>query len=88
MFIKGWLSNSQESFSSVKEQRLWLRRGIRPLLTGKPDEVLRQGDRWAMIDRKFGNYRLADPVDNVQLSILGERLQESRTLRAVQLRRR
>jgi len=35
--------NSQESFSSVKEERLWLRRGIRPLLTGKPDEVFGSG---------------------------------------------
>jgi len=68
-FIKGWLGNSQEPFSSVKEERLWLRRGIRPLLTGKPDEVLRQGNRCAALDFKFGSYRVADPVDNVQLSI-------------------
>jgi CRISPR/Cas system-associated exonuclease Cas4 (RecB family) len=68
-FIKGWLGNSQEPFSSVKEERLWLRRGIRPLLTGKPDEVLRQGNRAALLDFKFGNYRVADPADNVQLSI-------------------
>jgi hypothetical protein len=68
-FIKGWLGNSQEPFSSVKEERLWLRRGIRPLLTGKPDEVLRQGNRAALLDFKFGNYRVPDPADNVQLSI-------------------
>src|SRR5215471_8507002 len=68
-FVKGWLGNSQESFSSVKEERLWLRRGIRPLLTGKPDEVLRQGNRAAVLDQKFGTYRVADPADNVQLSI-------------------
>jgi hypothetical protein len=68
-FIKGWLGNSQEPFSSVKEERLWLRRGIRPLLTGKPDEVLRQGNKAALLDFKFGNYRVADPADNVQLSI-------------------
>jgi CRISPR/Cas system-associated exonuclease Cas4 (RecB family) len=68
-FIKGWLGNSQEPFSSVKEERLWLRRGIRPLLTGKPDEILRQGNRAALLDFKFGNYRVADPADNVQLSI-------------------
>jgi CRISPR/Cas system-associated exonuclease Cas4 (RecB family) len=68
-FIKDWLGNSQEPFSSVKEERLWLRRGIRPLLTGKPDEVLRQGNRAALLDFKFGNYRVADPADNVQLSI-------------------
>jgi hypothetical protein len=68
-FIKGWLANSQEPFSSRKEQRLWLRRGIRPLLTGKPDEILRQGARGAVLDFKFGSYRVADPADNVQLSI-------------------
>jgi len=68
-FIKGWLANSQESFSSTKEQRLWLRRGIRPLLTGKADEILRQGNRGALLDFKFGSYRVADPADNVQLSI-------------------
>src|SRR5215831_9969688 len=33
-FIKSWLGNSQEPFNSVKDERLWLRRGIRPLLTG------------------------------------------------------
>jgi hypothetical protein len=68
-FIKGWLGNSQEPFTAVKEQRLWLRQGLRPLLTGKPDEVLRQGNRAALLDFKFGNYRVADPADNVQLSI-------------------
>jgi len=68
-FLKGWLGNSQEPFSSVKEERLWLRRGIRPLLTGKPDEVLRQGSRVALLDFKFGNYRVPDPANNVQLSI-------------------
>src|SRR5262245_36715151 len=31
----GISGNSQEPFTSTKEQRLWLRRGIRPLLTGK-----------------------------------------------------
>jgi hypothetical protein len=68
-FVKDWLGNSQKPFSSVKEERLWLRRGIRPLLTGKPDEVLRQGNRAALLDFKFGAYRVADPADNVQLAV-------------------
>src|SRR6516225_2470122 len=68
-FIKGWLGNWQEPFSSIKEERLWLRRGIRPLLTGKPDEILKAGNRAAVLDQKYGNYRVADPADNVQLSI-------------------
>jgi hypothetical protein len=66
-FIKGWANGAP--FNSVKEERLWLRRGIRPLLTGKPDEVLKAGSRAAICDSKFGNYRVADPSDNVQLSI-------------------
>jgi CRISPR/Cas system-associated exonuclease Cas4 (RecB family) len=68
-FIKGWLGNSQESLSSVKEKRLWLRRGIRPLITGKPDEILRQGNRAAVLDQKFGSYRVADPGQNTQLEV-------------------
>ena len=66
-FVKNWAG--EEPFTSVKEQRLWLRRGIRPLLTGKPDEILRQGNRALVFDQKFGSYRVADPADNVQLSI-------------------
>jgi hypothetical protein len=66
-FIKGWANG--QPFSSIKEERLWLRRGIRPLLTGKPDEILRQGNRAAVLDSKFGTYRVADPCDNTQLSI-------------------
>src|SRR6516225_2743955 len=68
-FIKEWLGNSQESFSSIKEERLWLRRGIRPLLTGKPDEILKAGNRAAVLDQKYGSYRVTDPAENVQLSI-------------------
>jgi hypothetical protein len=69
-FIKGWLGNSQEPLSSIKEERVWLRRGIiRPLLTGKPDEILKAGNRVAVLDQKFGSYRVSDPAENVQLSI-------------------
>jgi hypothetical protein len=68
-FIAGWLGSSQEPFSSIKEERLWLRRGLWPLLSGQPDEVLRQGNRAAVIDFKFGSYRVADPAGNSQLAI-------------------
>jgi hypothetical protein len=68
-FITGWLGASQEPFSSTKEQRLWLRRGIRPLLSGQPDEVLRQSNRVAVLDHKYSSYRVTDPAENVQLSI-------------------
>src|SRR5262249_48425392 len=66
-FIRGWANG--QSFNSLKEQRLWLRRGLRPLLTGKPDEILRQGNRVLVLDQKFGSYRVVDPAENVQLSI-------------------
>src|SRR5262249_41242249 len=68
-FITGWLGPSREPFTSTKEQRLWLRRGLRPLLSGKPDEVLRQSNRAAVLDHKYGSYRVADPADSVQLGI-------------------
>jgi hypothetical protein len=66
-FIKAWAGDSP--FSSVKEERLWLRKGIRPLLTGKPDEILRQGTRCAVLDQKYGSCRVTDPSENLQLSI-------------------
>jgi hypothetical protein len=66
-FVKQW-ANAQP-FNSIKEERLWLRRGIRPLLTGKPDEILKAGNRAAVLDQKYGNYRVADPADNTQLSL-------------------
>ena len=69
-FIKGWLGPAAAAgFISVREERLWLRRGIRPLLTGKPDEVLKARNRAAVLDLKYGRHRVADPGDNVQLSI-------------------
>jgi hypothetical protein len=67
-FINGW-RQADQPVESVKEERLWLRKGLRPLLTGKPDEVLRQGAKVAVLDHKFGNYRVEDPRDNVQLSL-------------------
>src|SRR5262249_43226245 len=42
---------------------------LRPLLTGKPVEILRQGNRAAVLDHKYGSYRVADPGDNDQLSV-------------------
>jgi hypothetical protein len=66
-FVKAWANG--QPFTSVKEERLWLRRGLRPLLSGKPDEVLRAGNRALVLDQKYGSYRVADPTDNQQLSI-------------------
>jgi CRISPR/Cas system-associated exonuclease Cas4 (RecB family) len=68
-FVKSWIGDSDSPVQSIQEERLWLRKGIRPLLSGKPDEVLHQGARACVIDHKFGSYRVEDPVDNQQLAI-------------------
>jgi len=68
-FVKGWINGSDLPVQSIQEERLWLRKGIRPLLSGKPDEVLRQGARVGILDQKYGSYRVEDPQENVQLGI-------------------
>jgi hypothetical protein len=68
-FGKGWMNGSDPPVQSIQEERLWLRKGIRPLLSGKPDEVLRQGVRVTVLDHKYGSYRVEDPQDNIQLGI-------------------
>jgi hypothetical protein len=47
------VNGSELPVQSIQEERLWLRKGIRPLLSGKPDEVLRQGARVAVARRSF-----------------------------------
>jgi hypothetical protein len=68
-FLEQWTDDCTLPIEVVKEQRLWLRKGLRPLLSGKPDEVLRQGLRAAVLDHKYGNHRVDDPRDNVQLGL-------------------
>jgi CRISPR/Cas system-associated exonuclease Cas4 (RecB family) len=68
-FVKSWINGTDLPVQSIQEERLWLRKGIRPLLSGKPDEVLRQGQRVAVLDHKYGSYRLDDPQENIQLAI-------------------
>ena len=68
-FVKSWINGSDLPVQSLQEERLWLRKGIRPLLSGKPDEVLRQGGRSAVLDHKYGSYRVEDPIENMQLAI-------------------
>jgi hypothetical protein len=68
-FVKSWTGGSDLPVQSVQEERLWLRKGIRSLLSGKPDEVLRQGARVAVLDHKYGSYRVDDPINNIQLGI-------------------
>jgi hypothetical protein len=69
VFVKHWMNGSDLPVQSIQEERLWLRKGIRPLLSGKPDEVLRQGARVAVLDHKYGSYRVEDPEQNMQLAI-------------------
>jgi PD-(D/E)XK nuclease superfamily protein len=54
---------------SIKEGRLWLRKGIKPLLSGQPDEILLAGKRAAVLDYKFGASRVSDPGENFQLAV-------------------
>jgi uncharacterized protein DUF2800 len=68
-FIETWSDRSP--IKSIKEERLWLRKGIRPLLSGQPDELLFQGKRAAVLDFKFGAGRVSDPSVNFQLGIYG-----------------
>ena len=63
------MAHTPKLVRSVREERLWLRKGLRPLLSGKPDEVLRQGIRVAVLDHKYGTYRVDDSQDNIQLGI-------------------
>jgi hypothetical protein len=68
-FLTQWAADCALPIEIAKEERLWLRKGLRPLLSGKPDEVVRQGPRVAVLDHKFGNFRVDDPRDNVQLGL-------------------
>src|SRR4029077_17762621 len=52
-FLTQWTADCALPVEAVKEERLWLRKGLRPLLSGKPDEVLRQGSRVAVLDHKY-----------------------------------
>jgi CRISPR/Cas system-associated exonuclease Cas4 (RecB family) len=68
-FLEQWTADCALPVEVVKEERLWLRKGLRPLLSGKPDEVLRHGSKVAVLDHKYGNYRVDDPCDNEQLGL-------------------
>ena len=68
-FLTQWTADCALPVEVVKEKRLWLRKGLRPLLSGKPDEVLRQGDRALVLDHKYGTHRVADPRENAQIGL-------------------
>ena len=70
-FLTQWTADCALPIEINKEERLWLRKGLRPLLSGKPDEVVRQGAKVAVLDHKYGSYRVDDPQNNAQLAIYG-----------------
>ena len=68
-FLTQWTADCALPVEVVREERLWLRKGLRPLLSGKPDEVVRQGSRVAVLDQKYGNHRVEDPRENAQIGL-------------------
>ena len=66
-FVKDWSRGTE--FESVKEERLTIRKGLRILATGQPDEVLLQSERAAVLDSKFGYAQVAQPKINWQLAL-------------------
>jgi hypothetical protein len=52
-FLTQWTADCALSVEVVKEEPLWSRKGLRPLLSGKPDEILRQGPKVAVLDHKL-----------------------------------
>jgi uncharacterized protein DUF2800 len=65
-FIESWAAGSE--FESIKEERVIVRKGLRILATGQPDEVLLDGKRAAILDSKFGWHQVAQPRINWQLA--------------------
>jgi hypothetical protein len=63
-----WFCGSA-AVTRIAEERLWLHRGIRPLLSGRIDELVVQGNRALLFDLKSGQARVDDPAVNVQLRI-------------------
>ena len=66
-FVKDWSRGTE--FESIKEERLVVRRGLRILASGQPDEMLVQGARAAVLDSKFGFNQVAQPKINWQLAL-------------------
>jgi hypothetical protein len=63
-----WLPNGKQ-LKRIAEERLWLHRGLRPILSGKVDELLIQGDRALLFDLKTGRAEIDPPASNVQLRV-------------------
>ena len=64
-----WLTNSAP-VTRIAEERLWLHRSfLRPVMSGKVDELLIQGTRGLLFDVKTGRGQMDEPRTNVQLRI-------------------
>lgn len=62
-----WLNG--KSVTRIAEERLWLHRGLRPVLSGQIDEILIQGNRALLFDLKTGRVEVPPPPGNVQLRL-------------------
>jgi hypothetical protein len=56
----GWLDGKKVEFEMI-EERLWMRRGIKPLYSGQPDRVTMSGPRLLIPDFKTGWH----PLDHI-----------------------
>jgi hypothetical protein len=62
-----WLNG--KPVKRIAEERLWLHRGLRPVFSGKVDEVLIQGSRALLFDLKTGRGQVDEPSANIQLRL-------------------
>src|SRR4029077_9598527 len=58
-----WLPNGAP-VNRIAEERLWLHRGLRPVLSGKVDEILIQGGRALLFDAKTGRGQVTEARSN------------------------
>ena len=56
-----WLPNGKQ-LKRIAEERLWLHRGLRPVLSGQIDELLIQGNRALLFDVKTGRGEVDPPA--------------------------
>jgi hypothetical protein len=58
--VDGWLDGKKIEFEMI-EERLWMRRGLKPVYSGQPDRVILSGQRLLIPDFKTGWH----PLDHI-----------------------
>jgi Protein of unknown function (DUF2800) len=58
--VEGWLNGKKVEFEMI-EERLWMRKGLRPVYSGQPDRVIMSGPRLLIPDYKTGWH----PLDHI-----------------------